>query len=208
LEDGSHVAYERLISTVPIPKLIELIGEGATEEVIRHGEGLNNNVVHTVNIGFEGALNIDETMHWVYFPIPGTVFHRLSFPHAFSDWMVPAGCSSVQAEISESRFQPQDRGTLVQQTLQGLVEVGLVGPDDIRPVKDGGRLRVAEVVTLDPAYIIYDLEHAENTGFLKGWFLAKDIETRGRFGEWEYFNMDHAILSGHKAAKASLVEAT
>jgi UDP-galactopyranose mutase len=31
---------------------------------------------------------------------------------------------------------------------------------------------------------------------LKNYLRTLDIESRGRFGEWEYFNMDHSILSG------------
>ncbi len=201
LADGSTIVYDRLISTIPIPALVAAT-EDAPPEVESAASSLANNVVHTVNLGFEGPLATDREMHWVYFPggePDPPVFHRLSFPGAFAAWMVPDGCFSIQAEISESPHQPQDGSALVDQTLQGLVSVGLVDKDAIRPVASGGRLRVAEVVTLDPAYVIYDLDHAENTGFLKDWLRARDIETRGRFGEWEYFNMDHSILSGRAA---------
>ncbi len=205
LEDGSALSYDRVISSLPIPSLVE-ITSGADPEVKARAASLASNVVHTVDLGFEGLLATEREMHWVYFPggeSDPPVFHRLSFPGAFAAWMVPDGCFSIQAEISESPHKPQDRSALVEQTLQGLVAVGLVDEDAIRPVASGGSLRVAEVVTLDPAYVIYDLHHAENTRFLRNWYGQRDIETRGRFGEWEYMNMDHAILSGRAATGGS-----
>lgn len=208
LDDGSSVGWDRLISTVPVPRLVELLVQPDPEIVKRAGD-LNNNIVHTVNLGFEGdSLGIDQTMHWVYYPLEGTIFHRLSFPHAFSSWMAPEGCSSIQAEISQSRHKPLEGADFIRETLDGLVSVGILEPREAKPVEQGGRVRVAEVVTLDPAYIIYDLNHPANTAFLKQWLLDRGIETRGRFGEWEYFNMDHSILSGKEAADASVAALT
>jgi protoporphyrinogen oxidase len=71
---------------------------------------------------------------------------------------------------------------------------------ETRPVEEGGRVRVARVVTLEPAYVIYDLQHRENTRTLLDYLADRDIDSRGRFGAWEYLNMDHAILSGRAAA--------
>jgi hypothetical protein len=48
--------------------------------------------------------------------------------------------------------------------------------------------------------VIYDLWHPANTKLASQWLRERDIETRGRFGEWEYFNMDHSMLSGREAA--------
>jgi UDP-galactopyranose mutase len=56
-------------------------------------------------------------------------------------------------------------------------------------------------MALEPAYVIYDHRHREHTTALKAFFRECDVLTRGRFGEWEYLNMDHAILSGKRAAE-------
>ena len=61
-------------------------------------------------------------------------------------------------------------------------------------------MRVARAVTLNPAYVIYDLAHRENTQRIKDYLRTLRIEACGRFGEWEYLNMDHAILGGRQAA--------
>lgn len=204
LSNGSHIFYDQLISTVPVPLLIKMLEENSVPlEIKACAAGLKHNVVHTVNIGLSGTkLGIMKPMHWAYYPEEGPIFHRLSFPHNFSDWMAPLGCCSIQAEISESAMRPLNRTDLVQDTLTGLVQVGLLDKHEVQSVQDGGRVQVSKVVTLDPAYVIYDIKHRENIQRTLDYLKSFDIFSRGRFGEWEYYNMDHAILSGRKAISA------
>ena len=184
LADGRHVRYQRMISTVPLPVLIRMLGESVPPDVRACAGGLKHNTVHTVNLGLEGnELGLDKFMHWAYFPEEDTIFHRLSFPHHFSEWMVPPGCCSIQAEVSESVYRPCNRETPVQATLAGLVRLGILAEKEAHPVTEGGRVRVASVVTLNPGYIIYDLGHREKTRVLREYLRRLHIETRGRFGE-------------------------
>ena len=201
LADGRGVRYDCLISTMPLPALVHLLGETVPAKVKESGAGLKHNVVHVVNIGLEGPdLNMEDLMHWIYFPEEKTIFHRVSFPSNVSPCMVPPGCSSIQMEISESVQYPRDRPVMAQQSLKDLVKVGILKAEDTRPVSDGGRVRVSQVFTLDPAYIIYDLNHRENIRAINEYLRSCDIISKGRFGEWEYLNMDHTILSGKEAA--------
>jgi len=205
LATGERVPYRHLISTLPLPRLVPMLGEGVPEDVRASAAGLAHNVVHTVSLGLEGErLGLPRPMHWAYYPGEDAVFHRLSFPGLFSPWMVPDGCSSVQAEISESAFRPRDRTRLVEETLAGLVSVGVLSAREARPVAEGGRVRVAEVLTLDPAYVIYTLGHRAQVSRIKGHLEGLSITSRGRFGEWEYLNMDHSILGGREAAERAL----
>ena len=145
-------------------------------------------------------------MHWVYYPGDISVFHRISFPHRFAPSMTPQGCTSLQAEISESRHKPINRATLVEETLAGLVRVGLLDEQEILPVAQGGRIAVTQVVTLDPAYVIYDHQHGSHIPAIKDYLGTLDIQTCGRFGDWEYFNMDASMLAGKRAADALLLD--
>ena len=36
---------------------------------------------------------------------------------------------------------------------------------------------------------------------IRDWLERQDIILAGRYGEWEYFNSDHAFLAGKKAAE-------
>jgi UDP-galactopyranose mutase len=205
LEDGRRVRYNYLISTLPLPGLIKLCGKDVPPAVLNAAQGLKCNVVHAVNIGLVGTdFGTKEMMHWIYFPEETTIFHRVGFPGNFSSRMVPSGCSSIQVEISESVYRPRSRETLIQQSLEDLSRVGILKEQETRLTSDGGRVLVAEAMTLNPAYIIYDLRHRENTQTIRDYLGGLDIIARGRFGEWEYLNMDHVILSGKDAAESAL----
>jgi protoporphyrinogen oxidase len=106
--------------------------------------------------------------------------------------------------VSESRYQAVDRATLVERCLAALRDLGVLGERDVRPVADGGRVRFTDVVTLDPAYIIYDLRHRETVDGIRDALASAGVHSAGRFGEWEYFNMDHSILSGKRSVEALL----
>lgn len=196
LADGRHIRYGRLISTIPLPHLVQLLGVGIPSAVQKSAEGLKFNTVHTVNIGLDGSdMGPLGSLHWVYFPEDRTIFHRASIPRNFSTRMVPDGCSSIQLEVSESVHRPCNRDTLVERCLTDLIRAGIL--ED----RDRKRVRVAQVVTLDPAYIIYDLQHRENIRTITEYLSPLGISSKGRFGEWEYLNMDQAILSGKRAAE-------
>jgi len=197
LGNGEQVRFERLISTLPLPVLVRLLGAAVPGEIVQRAASLKHNMVHTVNVGFElDGTDSRNGMHWAYYPEEDLIFHRASFPGAFSSWMTPPNCGSVQVEISESVHRPLDRPTLVQRALDDLRRVGII--------RDRNKVLTTGVVTLDPAYIIYDLKHRENTRVVLDYLSDCGIDSRGRFGEWEYFNMDDAILSGKAAAEAVL----
>jgi len=54
--------------------------------------------------------------------------------------------------------------------------------------------------------VIYDLQHATAVETIVSWLRSQGIRAAGRFGEWQYFNMDHAMKSGWLAAEAILGE--
>lgn len=202
---GERMPYRQVISTVPLRRLLPMLTNVVPPDIAEAAHALKHNVVHTVNIGLAGPeLGQAGTMHWVYYPGSDTVFHRLSFPHTFSAAMTPDGCASIQAEISESPHKAIDRTRLVADTLEGLVRVGLLTEAESRSVADGGRVMTARVVTLDPAYIIYDHRHRTSIPSIRGYLEPLGIQTCGRFGDWEYFNMDASMLAGRRASEAAL----
>ena len=60
---------------------------------------------------------------------------------------------------------------------------------------------MAEMVTLNPAYVVYD-KH-------RRWFVPRahvflerhNIVSIGRYGAWEYSSMEDALLAGKRAAE-------
>jgi protoporphyrinogen oxidase len=84
------------------------------------------------------------------------------------------------------------------ETVAALISAGVLTEDD--------RIELVQAKAIEPAYVIYDLDHAENVEIIRAWLAEHGILIAGRFGEWQYANMDHAMRSGMNAARAFVAE--
>ena len=98
------------------------------------------------------------------------------------------------AEISHSSYRDLTGRDLVAETISGLQLAGVLREDD--------DIVFAKVAPIAPAYVIYTLDHEPAVKAILEWLTDQGIRTVGRFGEWEYFNMDQAIGSGRDAVWA------
>ena len=192
-DDGSEVPFDKLIYTLPLPKVPELV-RGVPETVVEACRGLRYQGIYCVNVGVDRPAVSDK--HWVYFYEDRFPFHRLSFPGNFAPDTVPPGKSSIATEVAFSDEMPLAEDEAVEQTLAGLRAAGILRPDD--------RIDLVHTERIHPAYVIYDLAHGKNVETIRGWLESQGIWTAGRFGEWQYFNMDHSMRSGRRAAEAIL----
>ena len=127
----------------------------------------------------------------VYYPEPQFVFQRISIPSNFAPGMAPPGASSITAEVTSARDWRSDE--LIGRVVSDLRLAGVLAETD--------GLRVAHVQELEPAYVVYRPDHRERISVLREYLEPRGIFSCGRFGDWEYLNMDHAILSGKRAAE-------
>ena len=146
-----------------------------------------------INLGIDRRIS---DKHWVYFYEEPFPFHRLSFPANFSPGTVPPGKSSISTEVAFSRERPLDRDQAVERTSPPSGRPRSCTPDD--------RIELVHTEEILPAYVIYDLDHARNVGVIRAWLKEHGIWPVGRFGEWQYFNMDHSMRSGKTAAEEIL----
>jgi UDP-galactopyranose mutase len=188
---GDVYEFRDLISSLPLPALVRLV-RGAPPEVREAAERLRSNTVFTVLLGIARPEVSDR--HWVYFHEDEFLFHRISYPMNFSKSLVPDGCSSIMAEISHSSHRDVSGRDLIAETIDGLCRAGVLRADD--------EILVSEIVRISPAYVIYTLDHEEAVATILSWLADQEIHTVGRFGEWQYFNMDDAIASGRDAVRS------
>ena len=167
---------------------------GVPPEVERACAALQYQGIYCLNLGIDRP-DVSDT-HWVYFYEDPFPFHRLSFPATFSPDTVPPGKSSIATEVAFSQWRPLDRDTAVEKTIEALRLAKILRPDD--------RIELVHTEEILPAYIIYDLDHAKNVGIIRSWLRENGIWNVGRFGEWQYFNMDHSMRSGKTAAEQIL----
>jgi UDP-galactopyranose mutase len=189
---GDEVSYAKLVFTLPLSTVSSLIPE-VPQNVARACERLKYQGILNVNLGIARP-DVSE-LHWVYFYEEAFPFHRLSFPGNFSPNNVPEGRSSISTEVAFRADSPPGEDA-VSATLTGLQEAGILQPDD--------DIELIHAERIVPAYVIYDLAHEESVATIVSWLRSVGIHAAGRFGEWQYLNMDQAMKSGWRAAETIL----
>lgn len=195
LNDGSTQSYQHLISTMPLPILIKLMGDEVPPAIRAAAAGLRHVSVRCVNLGI-GRENLTEK-HWIYYP-EDTVFHRIFVQGNASPHCNPPGGFGLTCEITYSPHKPLpcDGEELIQRCIRDCHSVGFFTPDD--------EVWAANMVDMPYAYVIYDHQRKANVDTIRAWLAEHDIILAGRYSEWEYYNSDHAFIAGKKAADTVL----
>ncbi|MCZ8131375.1 MAG: NAD(P)-binding protein [Steroidobacteraceae bacterium] len=191
LQDGSRHRYRQLVSTMPLPKLVEMIGAEAPPHVHAAVRKLRHVSVRNVNLGV-GRERLTEK-HWIYYP-EDTVFHRIFVQGNASPHCNPPGGFGLTCEITyaPSKPLPCEGQALIDLCIRDCVQVGLIREDD--------PILCAIELDMPYAYVVYDHARKENFEIVKACMEAHDIVLAGRYGEWEYYNSDHAFIAGRNAA--------
>ncbi|GBG13347.1 glycosyl transferase [Novimethylophilus kurashikiensis] len=192
LADGRRFRYDNLISTLPLPKLVQAMGDEATEDLKQAAAGLRHVSVRCVNLGI-GRPNITEK-HWVYYP-EYPIFHRIFLQGNASPHCNPPGGFGLTCEITYSEYKPLPYSgpDLIQRCIDDCIRVGMIQPDD--------EIWAANEIDIPYAYVVYDHERSQNVGTIRDWTADNNIVLAGRYSEWEYYNSDHAFIAGKKAAE-------
>jgi UDP-galactopyranose mutase len=188
--DNKKAYYETLISTLPLPEIIKRLDD-VPKGVERAAQDLMHNSVYCVNLGI--ARERISPYHYIYFYEPDFLFHRISFPMNLSSYTTPKGHSSVTTETSYSKHKKISKENIIEKVIEDLIKAKILFPDD--------EIVVSDVADIHVAYVIYDLNHRKNVKKIHDFLHKNHIFPCGRFGEWEYFNMDHALASGKRTAQ-------
>ncbi|MBR3603175.1 MAG: FAD-dependent oxidoreductase [Elusimicrobiaceae bacterium] len=184
-QDGSCASYERLISSLPLPEMARLV-QDMPENVKKAAASLHNTCGYMVSLGFKRP---DVAKHlWFYIYDEDIPPARVYSPNLKSPDNVPAGCSSLQAEIffdCHSPIPPAEE--VLEKTIDKLVEMGLFEKEEI-VVKD---IRFEKY-----ANITFDHDIYKNRQIVLDYLAQVGIESIGRFGRWEYFWSHQAFESG------------
>jgi UDP-galactopyranose mutase len=197
LADGRRFEYEKLVSTMPLPELVRLVGNAAPQPVREAARGLRHISIRCVNIGVARSDVSDK--HWIYYP-EDTIFHRIFVQGNASPECNAPGGFGFTCEISYSPLKPLplDGEALIQRCIEDAIKVGFIRADD--------RILVANQVDMPVAYVVYDHQRAHNVAVVREWLAQHDIHLAGRYSEWEYYNSDHAFLAGKRAAEQVMRE--
>lgn len=189
--DGHRCAYDHLISTVPLDRLVAMAGLDHLAGVV--AQGLLHSSSHIIGLGLAGHQSDamrDST--WLYFPEDDMPFYRAT---PFSNYSLhhvpdPERHWSMMFEVAESTHRPVDRTSVVADVERAARRAGLIGPGD-------------EVVSrwtrVEPyGYPTPGLHREDALAEVLPALEAHDVYSRGRFGLWRYevSNQDHTFMQG------------
>ena len=192
LEGGRREPYDVLLNTVPMDKFVGLL-QGEVPDLVRsEAKRLRHSGSFIVGVGVNQPCPSKKC--WMYFPEDNAPFYRVTYLSNYSPEVVPDHTRqySLLAEISHSEFKPENRDTIIEETLQGMVNTKLLKEEDRKDVVD------AFLIERDYTYPTPSLERDHALATIHPWLHEQSIFSRGRFGAWRYEvgNMDHSVAQG------------
>ncbi|MDE1186212.1 MAG: NAD(P)-binding protein [Pantoea sp.] len=193
LANGHKYHFQQLISTLPLPELVRLIGGEAPPSIRAAAQTLRHVSVRCVNLGINRPALSDK--HWIYYP-GDTIFHRIFLQGNASPHCNPDGGFGLTCEMTYCPGYPLalEGQALIQRCIEDCIRVGLFTSED--------KVICANQVDMPYAYVVYDHQRRKNVALIRDWLLQQDITLSGRYSEWEYYNSDHAFLAGKRAAES------
>jgi protoporphyrinogen oxidase len=181
---GELVPYEVLVSTLPLPRLIEISDLDAGMK--RAARKLRYVSVLDVNLGVEGLE--PHGFHWVYFPEKQYPFYRVGIASNFCPGLAPEGAGALYVEIAMEPGTAWREAEVLEQVRHGLSQCGMMGRN--------ARVAASHIFPIEYAYVLYDRHRREALGPLLSHLEERGIYSIGRYGAWEYSTMEQAVLSG------------
>jgi protoporphyrinogen oxidase len=192
LSDGHRERFDVLLSTMPLDRLVQTMSGDVPDRVRTHASKLRHSGSYIVGVGIRQPA--PSTKCWMYFPESNCPFYRLTYLSNYSPDVVPDPAThySILAEISHSEHKPVDRGTIVEETIQGLVNTRMITDADRADIVD------TYLIERDYTYPTPSLERDCALAAVQPWLESQQIFSRGRFGAWRYEvgNMDHSVAQG------------
>jgi protoporphyrinogen oxidase len=190
--DAGSVTFDRVVSTVPLPTLLELTGD-VPDRVRDAVASLQINPVNVVTLGYRGVNRDNYTA--VYFAGDEYLPNRVSGPSVFSPRNAPDGHFSLQAEITYppgDGFLEMTDADLVAHVHDGIVDAGMVDRASEPVFVDVQRMR--------HAYVVYTKGYEAALSVVREWSKSLGIELHGRFGSFDYLNVDGCVAKSQALA--------
>lgn len=178
-----EIKYEKVYSSMPLPELVAVLKQ-VPDVVKKAASKLEATCGYHVSVALKG--NHIPPYLWWYVYDEDILTARVHSPSMKSPNNAPEGCSSLQMEVycKENEYTEQK---IIDGTVGKLVELGIINQEDILFTHLGFE-KYANVIFTEPIY------EARKT--VRDYLKSVDIETIGRFGEWDYLWSDQALVSG------------
>jgi protoporphyrinogen oxidase len=191
--DGEVQRYDILISAIPLDKLCrDVINGEMPRSIKKRAASLRHSGGYMVGIGIRQPC--PSTKCCMYFPEDNCPFYRVTYLSNYSPFMTPDNTThySLLCETSYSDFKPVDGSRIVEDTIRGLINAGLLKPEDCDDIVD------TWLFDAKYSYPTPTIDRDDILGEVIPYLEGRDIYSRGRFGMWKYevSNTDHSLMQG------------
>lgn len=185
---------EEFISSIPLTHLVAMLEPRAPAEVTRAAKELRYRSTIIVTIMIDREKITDLT--WIYFPEKEIPFGRIHEPRNWSKLMAPPGKTALVAEYfcfeNDDTWKKKDH-ELVIGTIKALAGLGFIKKEEVLD---------SSVIRIRKAYPLFEVGYRKNYEKIMEYLgNFKNLQVIGRGGMFKYYNMDHAIETGIKAAE-------
>jgi protoporphyrinogen oxidase len=191
--NGKTERYDVLINTSPLDLLVARCRDIPKQIAVAAGDLVHNGGL-IAGLGFEAGR--EDAKCWMYFPENNSPFYRVTNFHNYSRFNVPDGNTkryfSLMCETTYSSYKPVNKAFIVQSTLDGLVDSGVIGEEQ--------RQHIASryLIDIPYSYPVPTLGRDRALATIQPYLESRSVYSRGRFGAWKYEvgNMDHSFMQG------------
>jgi protoporphyrinogen oxidase len=167
------IRFDRIISSIPFPKLLDIIGIEYSREIYTW------NKVLVFNLGFDSRCNLDE--HWIYFPEKDFCFYRVGFYNN----ILGGDRMSLYVELGFKRDAEVDVDYWLKHVMEDLAKANIIASH---------RLVSKHSIILDPAYVHINKACQDDVTTKKDMLKNYGIISTGRYGSWTYCSMEDNII--------------
>ena len=186
---------DKLVSTMPANEFAHIYEDvNKPQEVLDVANNLRYNSIAICIVNVKKDYAGDNYAFMV--ADKNVIFHRISKLDFMGENYHIDGTATYMAEITYRKNDLNDKASdaeLTQKVIDGLKTIGFIDePDDVN---------FTDIKRFEYAYVIYDLNHRKNMDFIKDYFNKQGIYLNGRFGSFEYLNMDAIIRQSKNLAE-------
>jgi len=180
LNSGEEINYNNLITSTPLPKLLELCN------IKFNKKNFTANKVCVFNIGFDKKSSHND--HWIYFPSKKISFYRVGF----YDNIFNSNKMSLYVEIGMPENKKIDSKILYKKIIHDLKTVGIISNQKVVDF---------EYLEMNPAYVHITKKSEEQKKKIKNQLERNNIYSIGRYGDWKYCSIEDNIIQSEALSK-------
>lgn len=173
---NDRLRAKRLVASIPLNELVKLME--APEHIIELSNWLDYNRLLVVGLAINRPA---PEQHWVYVSTPGTIFHRYAWISNYSPFNAPQNRSTLIAEVTIPPGQQVNIEKHTEEALKGLEELEVVKSKEVIFVRSWLH---------EYGYPVHTIASNRAREQIVRWLLEQGVTPIGRWGCWQYWNMD------------------